>query len=939
MLNFPITVPITSPNLNHVQAEFTESFDKVADVLKSTKKISSINDVKRIKEIYMELEKYLPGPITPEKLTRYDERNTIINWCEFANNKYAILLQLIVEKFDSSYFPLYKMEFDENILNLFMIDNNWEFLNESLTILLDTELLFKNIQSFTFILERMLGSKTLLFAAFVDMSHNSCRAASEIEIFDYENRCNNLIQLLISLPNKLANVLQRETNSIFLPERYCKVLIVNFLKSLIFAAEHNSHCIDCDDDYKYNSIFFRNLLQKIIVHFNFDKQSATLNKLIDVLFMLVENSKYRMIINDIMHSINRSAIDIIAFMIFKQPHSAESMNKLLGNSVVTSNDWNYMLTRKLPLLNYYDSDTVIENLVCYLATVTDCIDHYSSIENLLISLLSTWSSKESIWNVSFEQHYYVTKFIILIVHYLLNFKNVCVSEGLKDKITQSLYSGITHHLNSLDKNIRCVGMITSEIIMNKLTSNLEEKEKLAFDYGTFDATQKDIVEVLSNLQTKVKQIENKMEESKMDNVGCIKLLMNELEESVQVNSVVAKSERILPKAPVKSKLDVFELKTNKITVQLNEPNAGNDEDDLDSDDDLEPYSMENDEIQILDKQPKYLADLRDGLLSENDGELFEVSMKACEDLIIRQLPDNDLKMGIDLLRLLLNLESTTYLENFNEMRFSSCIAICCVFPKECATYLCESFHAEVGKYSISRRILFLNLLAETAKKLSQINYDKNNKDKAALKSASNNTGRSVNKLTTEQDENEERKRLAELVIRERILSKTRRFATKTKHPLKSGIKNKYADVAGCFFFPLLHGFGRKQFIFTSNMALKCDTDYLQLITFLNTISVLMLCAENCPIAGKMAREVFNLSIVLRFNDEPKIRLGTLQMLGAIFMAVPKMILRNEFLNELLELKHWLEECVQTNVLRNESNLECREISRNLLYMCINVFAD
>uniref|UniRef100_A0A8W7PE28 ENTH domain-containing protein n=1 Tax=Anopheles coluzzii TaxID=1518534 RepID=A0A8W7PE28_ANOCL len=127
---------------------------------------------------------------------------------------------------------------------------------------------------------------------------------------------------------------------------------------------------------------------------------------------------------------------------------------------------------------------------------------------------------------------------------------------------------------------------------------------------------------------------------------------------------------------------------------------------------------------------------------------------------------------------------------------------------------------------------------------------------------------------------------------------------------------------------------------SNGLKFPYDVENLLLVSFLQALSVLMVCAENCPIAGKMARELFSLASLLRYSEEPKVRLSVMQLLAAIFLAIRSDLLLAQFYPELLELKDWLEECTQGDVVRTgETNEECRQLARHLLAMCYSALID
>jgi telomere length regulation protein len=277
-----------------------------------------------------------------------------------------------------------------------------------------------------------------------------------------------------------------------------------------------------------------------------------------------------------------------------------------------------------------------------------------------------------------------------------------------------------------------------------------------------------------------------------------------------------------------------------------------------------------------------------------------------------------------------------YVENFDEIKTKAVVEICSIYPKECAQYLANEFNSEVSKYSLRTRMYMLDILGETAKKLSKLEMPKKEEIKASP------TTFGVNKLTLKLQEelNNRNKKDAQKIIRERLMAKTRRIATKTKSIDEVSGVNKFSSVAGFFFFPLIKGFGKEQMTFTKGTNLKHDVDNILLVKFLHTISIIMLCSENAPIAPKMAKEIVNLSIFLRYHEEAQIRLAVLHMFATIILAIPKSVLVKEFTAELNEFMSHLDMIVKSTVVNYEPDKDCREFATQLIAMCYNaLYAD
>lgn len=234
---------------------------------------------------------------------------------------------------------------------------------------------------------------------------------------------------------------------------------------------------------------------------------------------------------------------------------------------------------------------------------------------------------------------------------------------------------------------------------------------------------------------------------------------------------------------------------------------------------------------------------------------------------------------------------------------------------------------------MSRRMLMLDVLAESAKKLSELHSKEPKLDVADRKTPAKCENKLLKKLNQEMEERNNKD--AQRIIRERLLSKTRKLATRTKPLYEDSSINRFSEVAGWFFFPLVEGFGKKQMIFTSGTNMKYDTDNLLIVKFINTISVIMLCAENSLVAPKMAREMFKLSIFLRYHKESRVRLAVMHMIAAVLIAIPSKLIAMEFPNEINEFSNHLQLIIKSTVVNYEPDKDCREFAKQLIAMCQN----
>lgn len=875
---------------NKKQQDFHNLFQTQLEELQSIGKILSQKDLEQMLKITKEMLYNLPGPVTPECLRRQDQ-SIYMDWRLLARNQYSVLCDTLIELIDRNWS-------DHGDNNLFLIDANSEFIISAFSALTSNKCSGKMSQISEILME-MITSETILFASFVDLSFIQTPSIQETNHLEQQSQ--DYIQLLVSMPNKIANQMQRKTNEIFSPEIYSNILLINVLKAIYFVIQTNA----AEPEPIYETKFLSKLLSRIIIDFNFNKSSVAISDCTSVLIAWSAADNFRRSIQKIIQNLNRSSIEIFIHFLFEHKHS--KISNTLGMAVQNSNDWNYCLLTKVPLLSIFNGDTVPLNLIQYLLDVS--IENPDNIiDNLLLELLDVWSNKTCMQRTSFEQHLYVTKLMILLAAAGKLFTAHRGTDIIND-LKQKLLKGVAIHIECQGSLLRCVGMITAEILLDMFETN-KTIEPLKFDYAGYSTEDIAYTETLKKLP---------------ELLYTFQMFVNHQDPDSVINDMYNRhSKEILP---IKNK----ELRVVPIVVNKQTEQPDDDDESLDSDDDLEPYDMSNDVPETMKKAPLYLLDLKETLGERQDPDVFIKSLESCEQLLLQQLPDNDVKLGIDILNILITLEQHFAMDTFEMYRLAGCVAACTIYPKECAEWLCIQFHRKTGTYSIATKILILEVLSESAKRLSQIS------ESSVQQQITTEIIQAPNKLVS-LNETDNRK-LAEKIIRSRVEQKTRRFATKTQHPFKNARINKFSDVAGSFFFPLLFGFGEKQLTLRANQSLEFDVDNVLLINFLNTLSTVTLAAQNCPIVRKFAKEIVQLSLVLRYNTEPKIRLAILQLIATALIAVPKKCLVDDLFNDICEIRVWLEMCCQPNVVvRGETNEECRNLARNVLYLCIDILS-
>lgn len=819
----------------------------------------------------------------------------------FSSELYPLLLSEVISKIGINL-----NEIPRQLEQIIQITNNADFIMETMSVLNDVNLMDKCAKFIALLLENLLRDESYLMFSFVRLSHNELDDVKWMKIEHY-------IQQLISIPDKIANRMGMSFPKTFEAEAYSSILLINILKAI-----HTMIHINNIERFKlYEFTFVSKLISKIFVNFKFSQ--APINCAIKIMSIQTAQVYYRDSLREMIKYLQRGAIDTFVQSIFGSAVHKELLLRMFGDFWKTSAEWNYVITKKIPFFNYTKNDMLIENVVYFIATQDSKV-----LEEMLTEMLVIWGTKSHVFDTSFEQHFYVTKFIVLMTSYMPNIKNHANS------IRQYLFNGAQIHLGSTDLRLRALGMITSEVVIGIIDHDLKEDEKLKFEYGDFSrAITTDVIDVIRNFPQK--RVSSTPEES-------IDLKGNEIDELMNELIRMSEGKESLVNVPAQKVKESAEKLPKSAKVNNPTPPVELDSDD----DDLPPYPDSDSSYNRDENKPKYILDIistfstKDGL---ENAEKFETTMNCAQEVIKQQLPNNHSDIAVDLIRIFMNLQKSCYCENFEELRMNILIETCCIHPKECARYICDEFNTEITKYSMRTRILMLDVLSESAKRLSKLELPK----MEAIESPKKTTPQcGLNKLTIKLQEelNNRNKRDAQRIIRERLLAKTRRLTTRTKSLNETSGINRFSSLAGYFFFPLIKGFGHQQMPFGSKTNLKHDMDNMLLVKFLNTVSILMLCAENSTVGPKMAKEIMNLSVFLRYHEESQIRLAALHMFSTILLAIPKNVLLQEFSVEINEFMNHLNMIVKSTVVNYEPDKECREFAQQLVSMCYNaLFSD
>ncbi|KAL9900198.1 clathrin interactor lqfR isoform 1-T1 [Glossina fuscipes fuscipes] len=896
--------------------------------LQSLTEVQSSNEICGIQGIIKDLlsEPALPGYTTLEKLCEFDK--DYIKWQLIAHKEYTDLLNAVCQLFNT-YWPKELTTNDMYILNIFKIDYNFNFIFESFMCLITK--LDKLPETIAVVLEYLIKDEELLAISFLhicreraillgtrkEATENITRQKAE----EFEENVANYLQLLISLPDRIANNLLGKISKTFTPTCYGKILMQHFLKSLWFLM----HLEEFKEE-DFNIQFLTDLLNRVVIDLYADSpEDANILLLLQILAEMAKSHSCARVIQLMLCNISSKYSTVAYRLALLMLKNQINVYLLLGPAIRNNNTWQLCFMHKLAVQRIPHTNEALLGLVQYIASVDE-----QKLKQLFQLLLETWSKRIVLQKLSHKEHLSLSKLMLLTAKNLYDLNEKEKFPPADDNDTKRLlHAGLRNHLECSDYAQRYIGMKVVELIFNWMTDpEAKEEERLKFDYSCIEGSSKgELIQELDKLMEESasrreeniepENLEELLKEFLQSKVNCATQSRPSFSKVAEISSSCSSAQPAeQPSAP---------YKTNCTEVNI----------DSDDDDDLQAYDMSNDTPQLLEKRPKFLLDLLNTLSTKcEDYETFTAALDTAESLIRNQLPHSDIYMALDLMRIFLILEMQFFFENFDETKFKCCVAICVSHPAACAEYICREFHTDNSHYNADLRIIMLQILSQTAKELCGA---------IAVESASletikpmQNRKPGLRKFTFV---NEHRERLLEArkIIRQRLREKTKRYCSKSNNSAKDKAEvNRFHSVVGTFFFCLVRGERTKQMLYIRYDRLAHDVDTMLLVNFLHTLSIIVMAAENSPLIASIAREVFDLCSFARFSLESSVRLATLELLGITLITTPGYIMLEQLNERLMELKCWLEDFIKSPLIGGEKSEECREVAAQILSTCYKI---
>ncbi|XP_017472574.1 PREDICTED: uncharacterized protein LOC108363658 isoform X1 [Rhagoletis zephyria] len=918
------TIPATVRNALKQAISTVQSIPQVACAA-DTAKI-----VKIIEQLYNN--GALPGYCTAEKLVGLDKDE--FDWSQITAYEYAELLRSLTKLFNCEWPSIKPSVGDVQVLNLLKIDYSFAFIYETFYALnkhlanADGDVSSTTVD----VLTELVSDTQLLplailhicreHAALIQKFKSILHALPAQPLEEFNAAVTEFLQIIIAMPSCVANKLGQALPDTFMPRYYGHLLLLHLLRVFNFIFK-------CEDVSCFNLEFCSRLLSRIITNFCSIDQDA--NQLSEFLKIADEFAKFpvqRDILQTIFILLDATAAHRLAtVMILSAPDV--DVYRLIGNAAAASEMWRICFTQKLTLQRAPDAEHALCAIVRYLA-----LNDQQLVQQLFKQLLDIWSKRSALQKLTDKEHLRIAKLLIIAAKQLyIDRKGSNLLQLDDNKYKRELHEALRFHLECTDVVKRHIGMKVVELIFNYMEDpQTKEEERLRFEYeDVLKLPRGSLITELECIANNYKHAQKAEKAYSTNNVSRLKkLLENFTGEASKINKPVVPNSNSKTVSSNASKA----TSDNSQNIEKSAPAM-----DLDSDDDEEeykPYDMSNDTSVITEKRPKFLLDLLHTLSTKTDNyEVFEAAMSSAEQLIRTQLPQQDSRLAVDLLRLFVPLEMQYYFEDFERTKFKCGLAICVSLPGPSAEYLCREFHTDNSCYNANLRILMLQILAAAAKELSGITAEAEVNIETALIPTPAKHPRKFNF----ENEHESRLLAAQRIVRQRLKEKTKRFHSRNKAlDSKLAKTNRFHSVAGTFFFSLVRGARTRQMLYVKPDHIAQDIDALLLVNFLHTLTVFVFSAQNCPLLPVIAREVFDLCAFVRFNAEARIRLVTLELIGATLVCTPSHILTTQFGEQIAEIQQWLEDFVKSPLFGGETSEECRDIANRILDTCYKLYS-
>ncbi|XP_030610937.1 telomere length regulation protein TEL2 homolog [Archocentrus centrarchus] len=535
----------------------------------------------------------------------------------------------------------------------------------------------------------------------------------------------------------------------------------------------------------------------------------------------------------------------------------DALGRIIGNLVLANKKAQFVITHKLLLLQYKYETQVLRITLGYLAADRD---RRPLLIQVVRSLAQAWANSSAVKHTPLEQQLYVSKALLLSVSLL---KDSEIQE-LRSELLQCMLGGMQSHLDSNVLQIRRMGMVVGEYLSSRMDIN---GTKLKFEYDQDEET-RELLSLLVPVACNEPEAEPVNRPDSPEETS-------ETSESAQ-NASSQNTSGPLPLKP--------------------DPDS-----DLDSDDELTPYDMSGDQEISKAAPPRYLRDCVEILRSSEDPVRVELALKAAESLV-RKNAFTAREISVQMSKVLLHMEDKYSIDGFLFLRQVTMVALTVTDCIPVTQYLTTEFYSL--NYNLRQRLDILEVLALAAQELSRPVTEKRDPSISSAATAESTPYPGDNPVHWRQ------------VVERRIQSKTKFLSKRATQTGGKATPNRYAPVAGHFFFPLLKNYDKPQVTFD-----LLGGDHLVLGRLIHTLGLFMHLAVNAPIAAQMGCALLDFVWAVRYHTDQMVRRGVLFAVCSVFLSMPSQNLLVGLSDQLFETRSWL-----ADVAEGDPDADCRSLA-------------
>uniref|UniRef100_A0A3Q2YL92 Telomere length regulation protein TEL2 homolog n=1 Tax=Hippocampus comes TaxID=109280 RepID=A0A3Q2YL92_HIPCM len=324
--------------------------------------------------------------------------------------------------------------------------------------------------------------------------------------------------------------------------------------------------------------------------------------------------------------------------------------------------------------------------------------------------------------------------------------------------------------------------------------------------------------------------------------------------------------------------------------------------DLDSDDEFTPYDMSEDQELNKASPPRYLRDCLENLILSEDPERVELSLRVAEGLVRKNVFATK-EISVQLSKVLLHMEDKYSINGFRGLRQAAMVALVVSDSIPVTEFLNTEFYSL--NYSLRQRLDILEVQKSCQSQTRETQIQ-----------ASPQTKRRTRQTTLLPGS-----RLLRSAFGQRPSASVRYFKPHQKvSPLAT--VNRYAPVAGYFFFPLLRNYDKPQVTFD-----LLGSDHLVLGRLIHTLGIFMHLAVNAPVATQMGRALLDFVWAVRYHTDQMVRRSVLFAVCSVFMSMPSPNLLVDLADQIFETRSWL-----TDVAGDDVDADCRSLAMQSLML-------